>query len=329
MTPSQPPGETVLVGATRRRAAELFGTWCDHAFLTSYADFPTEVRTAGTGTFGLVADEAMTETLAHIIAAPTGDDRQRPALVIALSPDLRDLETAEQALARHPEVSVAEVVSHPRHTLLHLADAAQVSPSDAARVGTDLAALREAARNHLPGPAAPPTPAPSRSPDEAPSTGPGGDGPRDGSGTPAPPRPPRRRRRLAAGAAVLVALGTAALGAVVATLLGDTALLVLLLVGVVLGTLGVLGAQWHLLRVLRQQAAKPSRPRAGDLGGDRPGAPRRTPATELLLQRSLRQQAEQSAALAALADDVAATQARVMAIGRLLARQEAADRALR
>ena len=88
VTGSPPSDEAVLVGSTRAEAAEVFGTLCDHAFLTSYDDFDEEIDASRIGTLGLVAGEALEEVLTRIMVLPNGPGGQRPAVVIGLSADL-------------------------------------------------------------------------------------------------------------------------------------------------------------------------------------------------------------------------------------------------
>ncbi len=129
VTGSPASDEAVLVGSTRAEAAEVFGTLCDHAFLTSYDDFDEEIDTSRVPAVGLVAGEALEEVLTRIMVLPNGPGGQRPAVVIGLSAELHQLDSVERALGSHPSIAVAEVVSDDQRVLLYVEPADQVSPA--------------------------------------------------------------------------------------------------------------------------------------------------------------------------------------------------------
>ena len=146
VTGSPPSDEAVLVGSTRAEAAEVFGTLCDHAFLTSYDDFDEEIDASRIPTLGLVAGEALEEVLTRIMVLPNGPGGQRPAVVIGLSADLHQLGSVERALTTHPSIAVAEVVSDHHRVLLYVEPADQVSPAAATEVADALDSLRRASQ---------------------------------------------------------------------------------------------------------------------------------------------------------------------------------------
>ena len=296
---SPPSDEAVLVGSTRAEAAQVFGTLCDHAFLTSYDDFDEEIDASRIPALGLVAGEALEEVLTRIMVLPNGPGGQRPAVVIGLSADLHQLGSVERALTTHPSIAVAEVVSDDHRVLLYVDAADQVSPATSAHVAQALEVLRRAPRAGGPG-------LPRRAKREA--------SPQD---TPAPPehdepgRVRSRRERLVrlAAVALVAALVVGALGALVGGLLGTTALLVLVLVVVVVGLAAVVAAQWRLLTEIRGVH--------GELRTFREQTDGRT--TRLLgLARETKQQTAHSKTVA---EDVTATGNRVLALSHFLARQ--------
>src|SRR4051812_11776638 len=230
VTGSPSSDEAVLVGSTRAEAAAVFGTLCEHAFLTSYDDFDEEVDAARVPAVGLVAGEALEEVLTRIMVLPNGSSGQRPAVVLGLSADRHQLGSVERVLAAHPSIAVTEVDSDDHRVLLHVAPADQVSPTSATAAADTLAALRRdlpsgdsVTHGRLPGPAS------SR---ETPQQ-------REQRQQRQPA--PSRRARLGrlAGLALVAALAVAVVGAAVGGLLGTTALLVLVLVVATVGLAAV------------------------------------------------------------------------------------------
>ena len=127
--------------------------------------------------------------------------------------------------------------------------------------------------------------------------------------------PPRSRRdRLVRLAAVTLAaaLVVGVFGALVGGFLGTTALLVLVLVAVVVGLAAVVAIQWRLLTELRGVRREQEEVRTW---GDQ------TTHLVELARASKRAQEQQTATSQTVAEEVTATGNRVLALGRLLARQ--------
>jgi hypothetical protein len=310
VTGSPSSDEAVLVGSTRAEAAAVFGTLCEHAFLTSYDDFDEEVDASRVPAVGLVAGEALEEVLTRIMVLPNGSSGQRPAVVVGLSADRHQLGSVERVLAAHPSIGVTEVDADDHRVLLHVAPADQVSATSATAAADALAALRRdlpsgdpGARGRLPGEA------PSR--ERAPHR-------RDGEHEQREPARSRRARlgRLA-GAALVAAVAVAVVGAAVGGLLGTTALLVLVLVVATVGLAAVVAVQWRLLTELRDV-----RREQAELGGR---TDERTARVLELVREVERAQEQQAASAKTVAESAAATGERVLALGRLLARQGVAS----
>ena len=305
VTGSPASDEAVLVGSTRAEAAEVFGTLCDHAFLTSYDDFDEEIDTSRVPAVGLVAGEALEEVLTRIMVLPNGPGGQRPAVVIGLSAELHQLDSVERALGSHPSIAVAEVVSDDQRVLLYVEPADQVSPATRSQVTDALAVLRQGSRHG--GSAA------ARSPERAARS-------RATDQRPGHDQPRSRRERLVrlAGVALIAAVLVGLVGALVSGVLGTTALLVLVLVAVVVGVSAVVAVQWRLLTELRGVRREQAE--------HREETDRRTTRLLELARASKRAQEQQAASSKAAAEDIAATGDRVLALGRLLARQGVAAR---
>jgi hypothetical protein len=300
VTGSPPSDEAVLVGSTRAEAAEVFGTLCDHAFLTSYDDFDEEIDASRIPALGLVAGEALEEVLTRIMVLPNGPGGQRPAVVIGLSADLHQLGSVERALTTQPSIAVAEVVSDHHRVLLYVEPADQVSPAAATEVADALDALRRASR--VGGPRSP-----KGSGHDAPAQG---TAPRPEDERPVQPRSRRDRLVRLAAVALAAAVVVGVFGALVGGFLGTTALLVLVLVAVVVGLAAVVAIQWRLLTELRGVRREQEQ-----TWGDQ--------TTHLLelARANKRAQEQQTATSKTVAEDVTATGNRVLALGRLLARQ--------
>ncbi len=302
VTGSPPSDEAVLVGSTRAEAAEVFGTLCDHAFLTSYDDFDDEIDASRIPALGLVAGEALEEVLTRIMVLPNGPGGQRPAVVIGLSADLQELGSVERALTTHPSIGVAEIVSDHHRVLLYLEPADQVSPAAATQVSDALDSLRRASRvGGLRSPRASGHDTPAQAA-----------APRPEDERPMPPRSRRDRLVRLAGVALAAALAVGVFGALVGGFFGTTALLVLVLVAVVVGLAAVVAIQWRLLTELRGVRREQEEFRTW---GDQ--------TTHLLelARANKRAQEQQTATSKTVAEDVTATGNRVLALGRLLARQ--------
>ena len=302
VTGSPPSDEAVLVGSTRAEAAEVFGTLCDHAFLTSYDDFDEEIDASRIPTLGLVAGEALEEVLTRIMVLPNGPGGQRPAVVIGLSADLHQLGSVERALTTHPSIAVAEVVSDHHRVLLYVEPADQVSPAAATEVADALDSLRRASQVGRP-----------RSTEDARARciGPGRSSATRGRTAGAASESPRSTGTAAA-VALAAALVVGVVGALVGGFLGTTALLVLVLVAVVVGLAAVVAIQWRLLTELRGVRREQEEVRTW---GDQ------TTHLVELARASKRAQEQQTATSKTVAEDVTATGNRVLALGRLLARQ--------
>ena len=104
-------------------------------------------------------------------------------------------------------------------------------------------------------------------------------------------------------------------------LLGTAALMVLVLVAVVVGVSGVVAVQWRLLTELRAVRREQE-----ELRAFREQTDRRTTRLLELARAGKRAQEQQTATSKAVAEDVTATSGRVLALGRLLARQGASSR---
>ena len=205
-------------------------------------------------------------------------------------------------MTTHPSIAVAEVVSDHHRVLLYVEPADQVSPAAATEVADALDSLRRASQ--VGGPRSPRASGHDASVQDA--------APRPEDERPVQPRSRRDRLVRLAAVALAAAVVVGVFGALVGGFLGTTALLVLVLVAVVVGLAAVVAIQWRLLTELRGVRREQEELRTW---GDQ------TTHLVELARANKRAQEQQTATSKTVAEDVTATGNRVLALGRLLARQ--------
>ena len=129
----------VAVGPSREVAARVFGGRFDSALVTTYDAFDADVDLATVDSIGVAAGPGLDTLLDRVRA-------EAPALwparvLVGLPTDRTGRKALEAALARHPDVALADVVESDRGLVLGLDHAENVAPEDRQRV---LATLRTA-----------------------------------------------------------------------------------------------------------------------------------------------------------------------------------------
>jgi hypothetical protein len=289
----------VAAGATREEAAGVFGEYFDDAFFTSYDDFDAEVDLSLLRSLGLVAGDGLSAVLPRVLAGPNPG----PRVLVGLTPDMPRREVVGQLLATHQSVTFARVLRVGDNVLLPLEPAGPAA-GDARQSALDLL----------------PSQAPGASTDEAvraPSHAPEN----TGASATAAPSPRSGRGRLVLGLAAAATLATIVLTTIGLALGADALLMAAVLALAVSQGLMLIGLL-YAVRLLR------------DLGQERDvdvefrkQMRRRTNKLIRLSEESIRLQREDLVAGQKARNEVAVVRKRLMAVGTLLSRAEAARKA--